>query len=179
MARKKSKEGEGAADLGLNYPQCVKVQELRAQADELLNNLNWLTREATILAEKANAEIAAINERYQEQLAAVQARIKDNEAALVRLMKAGRAVFFAAGDIHALVHGSLLRQVENKVTLHGKKDEIIARAEQEGLDYLVKVEKSLDRDQINKLSAALLALLGAERKALETFNYDLNRKMAQ
>jgi len=94
---------------------------------------------------------------------------------LQKLMKAGRAVFFASSDIHVLESGSRLRQVEDKVILHGKKEQIIARAESEGLDQVVKVEKSLDRDLINKLPAGLLAVLGAERNSVEIFRYDLKK----
>jgi len=159
MTRKKTGKDEAAV--------------LRERAEELLRHLLWLKAVAVQVETDASREMEEIATRHREKLIGVQHRIKERETELQKLMKAGRAVFFADGDVHALSNGSLLRQVEKKVTIHGKKDEVVALLEAAGLLEAVKVEKSFDRDVINKWPDDQLAIIGAERKPVETFNYDL------
>jgi phage host-nuclease inhibitor protein Gam len=149
--------------------------DLREQADGLLRKLLWLKAVEGQMETDANAEMEALAARYRDQLSRTQQSIRDKEAELQKLMKAGRSVFFAAGDVCLLASGSLLRQVENKVRIHGKKDEVVGRLEAAGFHEAVKVEKTFDRDLINTWNDMKLGLIGAERKAVETFNYDLKK----
>lgn len=160
MARKKTAEG----------PEILK-----ARADEMLHTLRYLRHNEQMMVDAVNDLIKEAAGRYREDIEKVRASIGKTEAELIRLMKEGRTVFFADGDILPLPSGSLIHALEQKVILHGKKEEIIARAEAACLLDAIKIEKSLDRDKINKWPDDRLAVIGGERKAQDTYNYDLKK----
>ena len=144
-------------------------------ADILLGSLAEADAEIARLEKAAEEEASQVRERYQAQLTFLKRHREENEKELLKIMKSGREAFFADGDVRALPNGTLLHAVENKVVIHGKKEEVIARAEGAYLLAAIKIEKSLDRDRINKMPDDLLAVIGAERKPVEIFNYDLKK----
>lgn len=153
----------------------VRLSEMDELAEEQLRYLRELRTEEVRMVEEVNDLIKEAAERYREALAKCREQIKQAEAGLQQLMKGCSHIFFAAGDIHALASGSLLRQEEEKVTIHGKKDEVVARLEAAGWLEAVKVEKTFDRDLISGWPEERLAAINAERKKVETFNYDLKK----
>jgi len=146
----------------------------RDAADSLL----WLIRDATRDIERIeaeyNEEAAALARRYDAKLHNLrQARDRDH-GILMKLMKQLKGIFFDGTDVVNLRAGSLIHNVEDKVTIPRTA---LATCETLGFNDVIKIAKSLDRDAVEKWPDAKLFLIGAERKPVEEFSYDLKKDM--
>jgi hypothetical protein len=143
-----------------------------AVADGLLHEIGFLTR----IVEEAHAdharEIEAINATYAEKIRPDMAALDANIARLTAIMKRGKAHIFADADVVTLRNGSLIHGLEDKVRIPRDAVEL---CEELGFDDVIKIAKSLDREAVEKWPDERLFLIGAERKPVETFSYDLKR----
>jgi hypothetical protein len=87
-------------------------------------------------------------------------------------MKEERGTFFDGTDVLQLENGALIHEVGDKVTI---PRDALAKCEELKFNDVIKVVKSLDRGAIEKWTTEKLLLIGAERKPVESFSYDLKK----
>lgn len=145
---------------------CSQAEALLMLIAQRKESIDALEREYN-----AAAEIAA--KKYQESVALLNKDFREKEKEITKLMKKNKSLLFEAGDVVKLDNGMLLRSTGDQVVIHGKKDEVIAALELNGLDEAVKTVKSYDRGIIETFDAAKLALIGAEKTPFEEFKYEL------
>ena len=88
-------------------------------------------------------------------------------------MKKERDLYFAETDVLQLQHGALIHEEGDHVKI--PRDALEKCKELKFLDVIKKVE-SLDREAIEKWTDEKLLLIGAERKPVENFSYDLKKQ---
>ena len=118
-------------------------------------------------------EAAALKERFYARLTVNQEALERLDTELVKLMREHRDELFPEGtDQVTLKHGVLLHGHGYKVTI---PRDAIARCEEEGYDDAVKIVKSIDRAVIEKWADAKLTVIGAKRKPIEKFEYEVKQ----
>ena len=149
-----------------------EVSGVRREAEVLLESI---ARTTGVIAEQVaeyTASQEALAAKYEQAIATLNADLGADEKALKSLMKANKALLFDGTDVVNLPPGSLIRTEADKVTI---PKTALADCEAQGFSEVIKIVKSLDRDAIEKWPDARLALIGAERKTKEEFNYDLKK----
>lgn len=153
--------------------KCEKSGTIREEANEKLLLMMHLNERIEDLNAKANAEMEAVLLPYKAFLDALQNDKAVLEKELLSLMKKNKGVLFDGTDVVNLLHGSLIREKGEKVSI---PKTALAECEKLKFDDVIKIVKSLDRDAIEKWPDAKLTLIGAERKTKEEFKYSLKAK---
>jgi len=141
-------------------------------ADDLLCEIINLAGMIAYINDECEAATARINAEFKAKLGPLPDDLDKAEKALLALMKKQKQQIFADGDIRRLAHGALIRALEDKVKI---PREALAKCEQLGFADVIKIAKSLDREAVEKWTDDKLFLIGAERKPVETFSYDLKK----
>ncbi len=144
-------------------------------ADDLLKEISSLRAVVADIAAEYEAAVERIREEYRQRMAPFNADLEKAEKEIVALMKGHRREVFAAGDILALTHGALIRELAEKVKI---PRDALAKCEALGFSEAVKIAKSLDRAVVEGWPDERLFLIGAERKLVEEFKYDLKEESA-
>jgi len=146
-----------------------------AQAEELLKRIGEAEALVGIENQKMAAEIEAIKEKYDSLN--YWGRITEGlKKGLVTLMKQNKGEIFDGTDQVDLEHGILL---------HGKEDKVsIPRDAVEKIEALgwgekaIIIAKSVDRAIVEKWPVEKLTLIGAKKKPVETFEYEIKAQGA-
>lgn len=160
--KEKSKETPSLEGRGLG--------RVKTDADELLSYLRDVIGGIADLEARANAEMAEVAARYGGLLNPLRDELAARGKELIALMKKNKGILFDSTDVVNLMHGSLIRENGDKVTI--PKTALEACKENKFTD-VIKVVESLDRPAIEKWPDAKLTLIGAERKTKEEFKYTL------
>lgn len=146
-------------------------QTILTHADEMLMQIAEAQRDIGDESAKMTKEIEAIKEEYVLQLEYLTRRSKALEEDLIRLMKQNKGEIFDGTDQVDLEHGILL---------HGKEDKVsIPRDAVEKIEALgwgekaIIIAKSVDRAIVEKWPVEKLTLIGAKKKPVETFEYEI------
>jgi len=144
-----------------------------AAADATLEEIRTLTSWIAELETAANLELTQVSARYETRLAPIKEQLQQKGKFLVNIMKANKRIIFQEEDVVNLENGSLIHSREPKVTI---PRDALAKAEEQGFDHVIKIAKSLDREAVEKWTDEKLLLIGAERKPVEKFTYDLKKE---
>ena len=147
--------------------------EVRLQADHLLNEIACHKETLNKLFIAAQEEIQRISAQYSGQAVPYKILLASAEKGLQQVMKYEKKTLFDGTDVVNLTHGSLIHSVADKVSI---PRDALARCEEQGFDEVIKIAKSLDREAVEKWPDAKLLLIGAERKPKEEFSYDLKKE---
>lgn len=142
-------------------------------ADSLLGDIKDLQEAADLLMVECKEAVSRITRQYDEKISPLIEMINDDEKALVRLMKEAKGALFDGTDIVYLSNGTLLHAKGVHVVI---PRDALTRCEEQGFADVIKIAKSLDREAIEKWADEKLILIGAERKPVETFNYQFGRR---
>lgn len=158
-AGKTSKNGEG-------------LQEIQQKADGYLEEIVLRKGELEALQKEYDEALKALTDQYALQIEAYQALLDGAIKALIQTMKYNKKVLFASADVVNLLHGSLIRNAGEKVTIpHGA----LQSCKDNGFQDVIKIAESLDREAIEKWPDDKLAMIGAKKKPSEEFKYDLRK----
>lgn len=149
------------------------LKKTKTNADELLSYMQDLIDGIADLEARANAEMTEITARYGAWLNPLRDELAALEKELMTLMKQNRGILFAGTDVVNLQHGSLIREKGEKVSI---PKTALEACKANGFNDVIKVVESLDRPAIEKWPDAKLTLIGAVRKAVEEFKYNLKKK---
>ena len=152
------------------------VDETKARADALLEDVINL-REATdrLMAER-KAALDKVSLQYDPQINSLIDMMEENDKALKRVMKSAKTALFADTDIVYLAHGTLIHANEDRVTI---PRDALAKCEELGFVDAIVTSKSLCREIVTRWSDEKLVMIGAERKPVEMYNYEIKKGEAK
>jgi len=148
------------------------MDEIKKQADELLEEIGeWEGRLAVVETEIA-IEIKEITTSYQDDLDRLKAFIKARDRQLRRLIKKHKAELFAGKDERLdLEHGALLYSVEKRVK---RVKGMLARLKNHRATEAIKIAESVNWDELEKWPDEKLIKVGTERIEKERFAYEVS-----
>jgi len=144
----------------------------RKEADRILGDIRNLSRTIAAIESEANEAMREISERYEARLRSLKQELAVRDKAIVKLMKANKRVLFTEGEIVRLGNGALVYSKEPKVSI---PRDALEKAEDAGFTDAIKIVKSLDRGIVETWPDEKLFLIGAERKPVEKFSYDIKK----
>lgn len=140
------------------------------QADQLLFSLAERKGRIDCLNKQYQAECEAVNGRYKDKLQPQVDRLKELEKELVGLMKGFTGEIFDGQDLVKLENGILTHTKADKVSI---PRDALEKIEEQGWKEAVKVAKSVDRGVVEKWPDERLVVIGAERKPVELYSYEI------
>jgi len=149
----------------------MMTEDIKTTIDGVLDELGRRSAELAALQEKAESEIAAVREKYGARIGRISDEIKDLDKEVKKLSKANVEIFDGKDQL-TLPHGILLHGKETKVTI---PKGALEKIEAQGWDEAVKIAKSVDRAVVEKWPVERLVMIGAKRRKVETFNYELKK----
>jgi phage host-nuclease inhibitor protein Gam len=141
------------------------------KADAYLEDMADIRARIEALEERAEAEMEAVRARYGPQVQDLRGYLARVEKGLVALMKRERDVIFDGRDKVVLSHGALLHGWEERTRI---PRDALEKVKELGWTEAVKVVESLDRAVVERWPVERLAAIGAERKAVEVYKYELS-----
>jgi len=147
------------------------VDKVLETADRILAQMAERKAALEALEKEAEAEIQAVRAAYASRIRREREWLQGLEGSLIRLMKAQRKVIFGERDKVSLPHGALLHGWEQRTRI---PRDALAKIEAAGWTEAIRIVKSLDRAVIEGWPVERLAAIGAERKAVEVYKYEIS-----
>jgi len=148
----------------------LTTAEIKRASDVALADIAEFSRRIEALEAEAERSMQAVMANYAAMIEPLYAQLEANRVWLKDTMKSNKAVLFDGTDLVDLPHGTLSRNVADKVTI---PKGALARCEELGFADAIRIAKRLDREAVEKWPDERLFLIGAERKQREEFSYDL------
>jgi len=148
-------------------------KNIRGIIDGRLKQLGEITKEFETYQSVAEYEIERIRSQYSEKLVEYKTQIAALDKNIKSLAKKNKAEIFDGKDQVTLDHGILLWGKEKKVTI---PRDALEKIEAQGWKEAVKIAKSVDRAVVEKWPVERLTVIGAVRKIMEKFSYELKIK---
>lgn len=148
------------------------MESIKKQADGILCDIRETSGNLEMIQAEADREFELLTEKYGILLEPLKMELKAKEKEIMRLMKSNRDNIFDGRDLVKLKNGILIYNKEEKVKI---PRDALAKAEEQGLTEAIKIAKSLDRGVVEKWPDERLFLIGAERKMMEKFSYEVKR----
>jgi len=145
-------------------------EAVRKNADQLLKDIGKATARIAAYEAEVEKEIEVVRAHYAWGIDPLRNRLKGLDKELVTLMKSRRVPLFDGKDTLKLLHGILLYAREMRVSI---PRDALSKIEAAGWDEAVKIAKSVDRAMVEKWPDERLVVIGAKRKAKETYSYEL------
>jgi phage host-nuclease inhibitor protein Gam len=147
------------------------VIAVRIEADRILKQLREASASAKTIEDAYAWELEVLKEFYAVQIEPIKNTLAILEADLEAFSKANKGELFATEDARVdFQNGSLIYTVEKRVK---RIRDMLDRLEAARRHELIKIAKSVDWDQVEKLEDADLAALGTKRMKKERFAYEL------
>jgi hypothetical protein len=142
-------------------------------ADTLLAEIARHKKRVELIEAAYNKEAELLQKKYKEQAQAHSEALAIAEQSLIKLMKKERQYLFAGGGVLVLGNGSLIFNTREKIRI---PKNAVEKCEELGFDDAVKIIKQLDREVVEQWPHAKLVLIGADKKTVEEFGYELKRE---
>jgi len=142
----------------------------RDKADHILAAIRELNKGYAVSSASMEAEIEAIRAKNRLKIAAYNKAVDEYEKDLKSLVKKTRKELFSGADQVTLDNGVLLFTSGIKVRIPRNALETI---EKEGWTEAVRIAKTINRPVIEAWPDDKLAKIGATKKKVEEFNYEL------
>jgi phage host-nuclease inhibitor protein Gam len=151
----------------------LTLEEIRRASDVALAFISDCVRLLEALDDEAGRSMQAVTAKYAALREPLWAKLEARVAWLKDTMKNNKAVLFDGTDLVDLPHGTLIRNVADRVTI---PRDAPARCEELGFADAIRIAKRLDREAVGKWPDERLFLIGAERRVREEFSYDLKEE---
>lgn len=149
--------------------------EAAVRADDLLGHIADATRDMSALTEEYQDALARLKDEYEARVSPLRGELAEAEKAILALMRSSRAALFGDSDMAYLSNGTLLYHREDRLVIPRNHEGVIAACEELGLDEVVKISRSLDRDALSRLPDDQLALVGVRREGRERYSWKVAR----
>lgn len=149
-----------------------RLEKIQGKADDLLYEIAALSEVIAAIEGTAELEMRLVAERYWAKLDPFQRDIEKMKTELISLMKKERKILFDGRDIVHLDYGDLLCVKDQKVSI---PRDALEKCEELHFDDAIKIAKSLDREAVEKWPDEKLFLIGAERKPVTKFSYEVKK----
>jgi len=147
------------------------MTDVETHANDLLRKIREARRALEAKRDEIDRLIQEIRETHGPQSRDLKAHLDGLEKDLVKLMKRNKSVLFVDADEVGLTEGVLLHGEEDKVRI--PKD-AASKIEHYGwVEALRYADPTVDRATVEKWPEERLAAIGAERKRVETFEYEV------
>ena len=139
------------------------------QANQLLDEIRRLEVEIREREVSAAEEMEKVRSRYAD-VAEKRETVKALDGKLKKLMKKEAAKIFDGRDLVVVEAGRLFHQEEKKVRI---PRDAIEQIEKLGWNDGIKIVKSVDRPAVEQWPDDRLILIGAERKPVDVYSYEI------
>lgn len=152
----------------------MKIRQLKAleEVESILFDLDNLQDELALQRKLYEEDVKIVKDRYQKSIEDIRQRIEEKEKTLKNILKSKQSIIFVEGDVVHLRNGSVWHRVVEVV----KKARNVTVDLLERLGYIdgIRIEKSVNWDEISKWTDEKLAAIGTERVIKEEFGYDVS-----
>jgi phage host-nuclease inhibitor protein Gam len=145
---------------------------LRDKANNLLAQIRDISGGIGMLEGEFNDQFEKLKAKYTAEIKSLKEILHEDEKQLVGLMKGGKSKLFDGVSIVKLSNGVLIYDKSDKVSIPRNA---VEKLEECGFKDAVKIEKSVDRAIVEKWPDAKLLLIGAVRKPVETYSYEVKK----
>ena len=145
-------------------------ESVRKNADQLLKSIRKATARITAVEAEAEKEIEGVRAHYARSIDPLRDRLKGLDKELITLMKSRRVPLFDGKDTLKLLHGILLYNKEDKVSI---PRDALSKIKAQGWKEAIIIAESVDRAVVQKWPDEKLVMIGAKMKAKETYSYEL------
>lgn len=145
---------------------------LRDKANNLLAQIRDISGGIGMLESEYEDNVKALQQKYSAQIKDLKGLLDTDEKHLVGLMKTARKELFDGTDIVRLQNGVLIHEKADKVSI---PRDAVEKLEECGFNEAVKIAKSVDRAVVETWPDAKLVMIGAVRKPVETFSYEIKK----
>lgn len=142
------------------------------QANQILSEIAVLQEQIQTLEKAANEEMDKIILRRGEALKPLVEQLKVKDKEIKALMKSKTAPIFDGADKVKMAAGILLHTKDFKVTI---PREALAKIEEQGWMEAVRIAKSVNRPVVEGWPEERLVVIGAKRKLVNKFGYEIAR----
>ena len=143
---------------------------VRKNADQLLKDIGKTTARLQTSEAEAEKEIEVVRAHYARGIDPLRDRLKGLDKELITLMKSRRVPLFDGKDTLKLLHGILLYNKEDKVSI---PRDALEKITAQGWKEAIIIAESVDRAVVQEWADERLVMIGAKRKAKETYSYEL------
>lgn len=143
---------------------------VRKNADQLLRDIGKTTARIAASEVEAEKEIEVVRAHYAKIFDPLRDRLKGLDKELITLMKSRRVPLFDGKDTLKLLHGILLYNKEDKVSI---PRDALGKIKDAGWKEAIIIAESVDRAMVEKWPDERLVVIGAKRKAKETYSYEI------
>jgi hypothetical protein len=151
------------------------IAPVLARADEMLERIaeaEGLIRDENV---KMTNAIEDIKKLYMPEIEYWNRIAKSMETDLIVLMKENKGDLFDDRDQVDLEHGTLLYGKEDKVSI---PRDALEKIKAQGWKEAIKVAESIDRAVVETWPVERLVVIGAERKPVEVFDWEIKKAEA-
>ena len=150
-------------------------QAVREDADQLLKDIGQVVVRLKKVEANAEGEIEAVRTHYAKSIDPLRERLKELDKELIALMKSRCVPLFDGQDTLKLLHGILLYNKEDKVSI---PRDALEKIKGQGWKEAILIAESVDRAVVEKWPDERLVVIGAKRKEKKSYSYELanNRK---
>ena len=145
---------------------------LRKKANKLLAEIRDISGGIGLLEGEFNEAVEKLKAKYSSQIKSLKEMLTEDEKQLVGLMKTGRRELFDGMDLVRLENGVLIHEKADKVSI---PRDAVEKLEECGFNDAVKIAKSVDRAIVESWPDAKLLMIGAVRKPVETYSYEVKK----
>ena len=143
---------------------------VRKNADQLLKDIGKATARLQASEAEAEKEIEVVRAHYARSIDPLRDRLKGLEKVLITLMKSRRVPLFDGKDTLKLLHGILLYNKEDKVSI---PRDALEKIKAQGWKEAILIAESVDRAVVEKWPDERLVMIGAKKKGKKTYSYEV------
>ena len=149
-------------------------EAVREEADRLLDDIGKITARLQTAEVEAEAEIETVRAHFARSIDPLRDRLKELDKELITLMKSRQVPLFDGKDTLKLLHGILLYNKEDKVSI--PRDALL-KIKLQGWKEAILIAESINRAVVEKWPDERLVMIGAKRKEKKTYSYEVKNGM--
>ena len=142
----------------------------REEADRLLDDIGKITARLKTAEVEAEAEIETVRAHFARSIDPLRERLQGLDKELITLMKSRQVPLFDGRDTLKLLHGILLYNKEDKVSI---PRDALEKIKGLGWKEAILIAESVNRAVVEKWPDERLVVIGAKRKEKKTYSYEL------
>lgn len=146
------------------------METIKKIADGLLRDLREIGSRVADAEAEAQTEIDEVVNRHKTTIAGLREGFQAREKDLIKFVKKHKVNFFDATDQVDLENGLLLHGWDDKVKI---PKTALKKIEAEKWEEALKRTVSVDREVVEKWPVERLVAIGATKKRVETFTYEI------
>ena len=145
-------------------------EAVREEADRLLDDIGKITARLQTAEVEAEAEIETVRVHFARSIDPLRDRLKELDKELITLMKSRQVPLFDGEDTLKLLHGILLYNKEDKVSI--PRDALL-KIKGQGWKEAILIAESVNRAVVETWPDEKLVMIGAKRKEKKSYSYEV------